>query len=260
MNVNIAVPNNPVFSKLYSNTEFINNYDKISIFDVNEPEIFTLLYGERVDLALMTPLTYAQGIRKSDFRIIPGPALSVEGFGGLASIFFQKGLQSIDSCVSPTPDDYLIQMGRILLSEKFDIIVNLLKKKSSIDNLLNEFNSVIAWNDMEPKLDALDITEEWFDSFEAPMPLCFWVCKADSFPKDIEDIVKNLAISGLPDEEEIIFTNNSEDMTEDYIPRIGKYIWSWGSDSESILEQTLQLIYFHQLVEDIAAVKILNRD
>ncbi len=260
MNINIAVPNNPVFSKLYSNAEFINNFNKISIFEVNESEIFNLLYGERVDIALMTPLSYAQGIKSSDFRIIPGPAFSLEGFGGLASIFFQKGLQSIESSVSPTPDDYLIQMGRILLSEKFDIIVNLQNKKSSIDDLLKDFHSVIAWNDTEPKNDLLDITEEWYDSFEVPMPLCFWVCKADSQLEGMEEIVKNLAVPGLPTEEEINFDDGEAHHHEEFGPRTGKLIWTWSNEYEEILEQTLQLLYFHQLVEDIAAVKILHRD
>ena len=260
MSFRIAVPKNKIFSKLYSNNEFITNNPKISLIMVDEKDIYSFLWGEKVDLALMSPLSYSQGVVNSDFRIINAPSLSVEGYSALASIFFNRGLKSINSVISSNNNDFLIQIGKIMLAEKFDLQIDMKYQKGNTGELLQQFDCVIDWNNEDNRFESLDITEEWFDNFEIPLPLCFWVCKADSYPEGIDKIPAYLADPLLDDEEIINDLELATALENEYDPRQGRLIWKMDDDFEHNLSQVLQLLYFHQLIDNIGAVKLFNRD
>jgi hypothetical protein len=100
---------------------------------------------------------------------------------------------------------------------------------------------------------ALDITEEWLDLYEQPLPISFWVCREDENKEGIYDLI-NKMICKEHDSEIVITDKSSNDE------RIGKISWNWNSDAEKALDNILDILYFRQLIPEISGIKLFGRD
>lgn len=256
MPVNIAVPNNPIFNRLYNNHEPVAEKYGARILPVDEKQCAELFHTSRVDAALISPIGYGRGVLNADYRIIPGPMLAAYGYSGFATLFFNTGITHIKSCASETPDDFLMQAGRIALSERYNIDVDIISKKGEPEKLLKSVDTALAWRQGSPDGSALDICEMWADSFNLPLPLAFWACKAEEHPKDIDKIITELTDLSLPVTEDV--RENYKD--ENDFTREGKLFWKWDDDMEYALDQTIHMLYYRQYIPEIGAVKLFGRD
>jgi len=257
INYKIAVPNNKIFEKLFNGKISENDEYSVQIIKVDEKTVFDLFIANKVDIALLDPLSYAKACLKTDIRIILGPCLSTINYTGLATYFFKQGLPTIEKCGSDTATDFLMLMSKILFSEKFGMEVNLIQDKLSKDELLQKYNSALVWLESYGIDPGLDISEEWYDFYETPLPLAFWVCRINEDYNIYEAIVNQ--ISGL----EGIITENIIEKGEDDIDnplRQGQLVYQWDNELEEALAAILELLYFHQLTPEVADVKILGRD
>jgi len=251
----LAVPANPVFANLYSfPLELVKALD-IQILKVRENDCFDLLQSNRVNAAILSPLAYGMGMPKSDFRILNAPMIFSENRTSLASIVFAKGLKTINKCFSKSPDDFIIQLGKILLAEKYNIITELVPTKLSVNELLSENETAITWNGEDVFESSLDISEEWYDQYEIPLPLSFWVCHAEEYPENIEMFLNKV----FPFQKEKIIKNENYSEVDDNLFE-GKIIFTPDSDFEEALEHTLHLLYYHRYFNDLPAIKIFGRD
>ena len=252
----IAVPENKLFSKFTNNLISISEKNDIQIITASEKRCTELLHSNRVDIALLSPLGYGLGVNNVDYRIIPGPALATHGFTSIASIFFKPGLKNVTSCIAENPDDFIMIIGRLILEEKFDLLLNIGQNKGSVEELLKIADSAMAWQRHTPGDVSLDISDEWFDTYEMPLPLMFWVCHYDDTTEDYFRLIRSLFSTDNEFEELVI---DDERISEDYI-RSGKLTWVWDNDFEDALAETLSFLYFHQLLPEIPAIKLLGRD
>mgnify|MGYP000923025449 CR=1 FL=1 len=255
MSIKIAVPDNPVYSELVFNME-TEVQEEIKLYRVPESKCSELLLDNKVDAAFISPLDYGKSVEKGDFRIIPGPAIAYGGFSGKASIYFRPGTNSLNSCSSPDPDDYMIILGKLLLMERYDIGLKINKAKGSREDLLQQSDTVILWEESEPRADSLDISELWGDSFEIPLILGLWVCPAEDFHQDVADTIKRLRNNSLKTEEYL----TEKYVTDEIIPREGFILRQWNDELENALEKTIDLLYYYQLLSEIGEIKILGRD
>ena len=255
MKIKLAIPKNKVFDRLIKNVENSGLENELIVYRVEETQCFELLNNHRVDIAFLSPLAYGFGVGKSDFQIIPGPALISNGYTKLASIFFKKGSESIKKVASTNPDDFLTVIGSIILAEKFDIHINLEKSDLSKEEILKDFDAAILPEASLINDNALDIGEEWFDTFELPLPLGFWVCRANEFDDKIIDLIHRIAIDDIKRESHI---REDENIKDKYYPRNGKLVWYWTEDIKEALEQVLHFLYFHQFIDEIPEVKIFG--
>lgn len=255
MKLKIAVPDNIIFKSLYSNFESVNNNYDFDLLIMPEEKVTEMMLNNRVDLALINPVGYGLGVIKADFRVIPGPALALDGFTAAASIFFRKGLTNINSIASPNPSDFMFRAAAILMSENYNISPEIQKISGSLDALLERADAAFMWQPSTIIDNALDISEEWSQAFDIALPLAFWVCREEEIPIELTSIVDDLADPLLLDEELVIDEPGSE---SDLAPRQGKIIWRWTKDLEESLAQTLQILYYHQLVPEIPAVKLIG--
>jgi len=253
----IAVPNNPNFENLYGNTHFINNTKDLQLYKVREEDTHKLLLEKKVDAALLSPIGYGYGYKDSDFRIIPETACSAVEYTGLASIFFQHGLKNITKVASDSPNDFMIKMGGLLLAEKFDLAIELLTAKGDKAEILKKYDAAVLWQQSDSTDNALDISDEWFDAFEMPLPLLAWVTHEGQTPDKLVQYIRNMAIPDLEKEEKKIETI---DKQVDFDLRKGHIFWTWTDEVEKAFEQILQYLFFHQFFQHIPAVKVLGRD
>jgi len=253
--IKLAVPNNQIYDELLSNINSQNIKDEINIFRFSEKECASHLLNNRVDAALLTPMGYAEGLFDADYRIIPGPALLSEAYTNSGTIIFGKGLKSVKSFASDKPDDFIVTIGKLLLGERYNIFPSLENNYKTIEDMISNCDVVITWNGEKEERVTLDISDEWFDMNEFPLPFAFWVCKSEEAPENIQSILTSLASDSV--EKQI-----TEELPEgkDFVPRQGKFLFRWNDDYERALEFTLHFLYYHQLITEIPAVKLLGRD
>ena len=245
------------YKKLFSGKITENDEYSVQIFEVDEKSVFDLFFANKVDIALLDPLSYAKAGLKTDIRIITGPCISTINYTGLATFFFKQGLLDIGKCGSDTANDYLMLMSKILLSEKFGMELNLIQDKLSKDELLLKYHSALVWQESHGLDAGLDISEEWYDFYETPLPLAFWVCRISEEFNIYEAIVNQ--ISGLDGETtENIIEKGEEDIENPL--RQGQLVYQWDNEVEEALAAIFELLYFHQLTPEVADVKILGRD
>lgn len=254
--IKLAIPKNEIYRPLFENCEQFCSANNIKYYKLSEGECSDYLLRNLVDAAFLTPLGYGKGVKVADFRIIPGPVLFTEDYTGLATIYFKKGLSDVSSILSNSPDDFMMVIARLLLNEKFGINLELEKTQSNRSEILLEHDSAILWGSDKTDEVTLDISEEWFDLFEEPLPLGFWVCRAESYPPHIKEIVEKIASDSLPEKQEI------EEVQENarHYHRKGLLYWRWTPMLETSVETVLLFLYLHQLLSEIPAVKILDRD
>ncbi|ROL59877.1 hypothetical protein D9V87_03745 [Bacteroidetes/Chlorobi group bacterium MS-B_bin-24] len=252
--IRLAFPDNPVYKPLFEGSEKYCLGNEVRCYRLSETQCSDYMLRNLVDAAFLSPLGYGKGVKVADYRIIPGPMMVSENYTGLATIYFKQGLENVNTIYSPTPDDFMMLLGQLVLNEKFGIDAKIKKMTGSKSDILLNYDSAIIWGKAESGDISLDVSEEWFDLVEEPLPLGFWVCRAESYPPKIQEIVSSFASAQLAKTEEIL------DSSSKYSERKGKIYWHWEPELEGAFESVLLFLYLHQMLSELPAVKILARD
>lgn len=256
MNIKVAIPDNPLYEPLLARAGEVCARNGFELIRTDEARCAELLLRNSVELALISPLGYGQGVQKVDYRIVKGPALVVEGFTGLGSIYFREGISDVHTCAVHAPESFLVRIGRIVLGEKFGLHLETRHQKGSPAELLQQNDAVIALGN-DPELPvSLDISDEWMDLTNESLPVLFWVCRPDDMPENLEDIVDEMVKPDWPRALSVEEDDNPV-MTEN---RSGKIFWQWNESTEPALQKTLEMLFYLQDIPAISAVKIFGRD
>ncbi len=250
MKIRIGVIDNPIYEPLYSELEKAKEKYDIQFFKLDEKSIVDLFFARRLDLALLSPLGYAKGVKKADFRIIPTNALSTIGLTNVASTYYKPNAKNVANVGSPNPEEFLMEIGRILMAERYDLVFDLKKSSTDLQESFKEFDSIIKFGKEDIEAVTMDVTEDWFDSYQMPLPLAFWVCYSDEISIPFVEVTENL--TNLKEkfvELQLENKHNSE----------SEFMWKWDDDVFNATEQVLQLLFFHKVLTEIPAVKVYNQ-
>lgn len=254
MKIKIAIPDNPIFRELFFNADAVCKEFGISLIRTTEREVAKLFENNRVDVAFMTPMDYGRGTRISDYRIVPANVYAVNGYSRIASTFFKPGLKTITNCASPNAKDFIMSIGKILLAERYNIIVDLAETKlEKKDEILAEFDSAMLWKKNFADDTALDITEDWLDTYEMPLVMGSWVTRHEEEPEDLVRILRLFESDSLHGTKKVIDKPN-----EEYDPREGEILYTWDDEMEKSYDALLEVLFYHQLTNELATVKIMG--
>ena len=145
-----------------------------------------MLVNHMVDMALVSPLGYGSGVGKVDLRLIPGPCMVLKDYTNIAGIRFRDNLEEINTVGSHQPATFLPVIGSLLMREKFEAPpspVQKITKGAPAD-------CMIDLNTPEDGPAAMDVSEEWFDLAEMPLPIAVWACRVEAELDKVEDAVK----------------------------------------------------------------------
>lgn len=251
MQIKVAVPSDSVYDFFYK-----NHNDKVNIIKTTEAMCFELLFQNRVNVALLTPLSYGRAVGQLDLRIIPGPALISYDYTKIASIAFGKGLRNIKSIASEDPENFIATIGKIIFAERYYLHQKITRIRKKDDSTLLDYSAFIGWGDLSEEEIVIDISEDWKDMSQYPLPLAFWVCRSEDYPDNIEKIVSDTADISANH----IHISEENTVSNDVFPRTGKIVYEWNEDFEDALIFTMQMLFFHQLLPEMPAVKLLGRD
>ena len=257
MKTRIAIPVDEIFSGLIVNKEEVCKKYDVRIFELDEDKCFELYLSNKADVILISPLTYGLNIGKSDSMIIPASALSLIGYTEIASIIFKKELKTFETIATQFPESYLFSISKLLLAERYDMLPKTLIVQGTESKLLENADSAFIRGKSKENFNSLDIGEEWYDTFEMPLPLAFWICKSEEYPEDIINILKEL--SNFDKTKEINIFEETGKYSE--LPvRQGIISCEFSKEFEEALAQVFHFLYYHQLIGDIPEIKILGRD
>ncbi len=252
MKLKFAIPNNPIFNDFHFRT-----HQDVDILLLDEKKCIELILSKRVDAAILSPFGYSMGVAVSDYRIIPGPVIALKGYTGFSSIYFRNDVSYISNTFADNPEDFITYAARILLLEKYDININPKTFKSEIDKQIENSDIIISSKESRGTAPVLDISEDWYDAFDIPLILGFWVINSESEGEGFSSIIRSIAKPDLQPEENITENTLPSEKRE---PRQGLIIRQWNNDIELAIEETIKLLYYHQYIKDIAAVKVFGRD
>lgn len=218
---------------------------------VPEERAGTMLVNHLVDLALVSPMGYGSGVGKVDLRIIPGPCMVLTDYTNVAGIRFKDHIEEIRSMGSRQPQAFLPIIGSLMMREKFEAPTGPLQAISKGAPA----DCMIDLNGADDPPAALDVSEEWFDAAEMPLPVAMWACRVEADLDKVSHAVRQMAQEPLT----VVEVHEPVD-DEGSMVRQGTISWTWNADVEEALEGVLNLLFFHQLLREIPAVKVLGRE
>jgi hypothetical protein len=243
----IAVPTTSLAEPLIKHLEMVATTGGHTVIRTTEMECMKMLLANRADLALVTPMGYGMGVGRADYRIVPHGAVMLQDYTNTAAISFSEHGRSLATCTSSAPEDFLPTIGVVLLAEKFDLALSVRKGDGG--------DCHIDYPD-EIHRSVMDVSEEYNDLLEAPLPVYVWACRSEAEAEDVEAVVRATVEKQLSD----IDVVEAVPPDGDHFPREGKIVYRWTDESEEALATVMELLFYHQLLPEIPAVKLLGRD
>jgi predicted solute-binding protein len=134
------------------------------------------LLERSADLVLTPSLDYARSIGVVDFALVPGVAIVTSGFAGLLKLIFKPGLSEFTTVATRDVASSDTMIARIVLSEKHDMEPRFIAAPNeSVDEMLQHADAALLYGDdaifdQSGSTSYLDLTDEWEDLSETPLP------------------------------------------------------------------------------------------
>ncbi len=252
MSIKIYFPTNDYLSDLTQNfSKLLSRYD---LERIDETAISNLLNNSKVDLALVDPITYANISSENEYAIVPTKCLLAAGYTGIATIYFAKYLRDIQTLAYSPENNFLAILASIILKEKYSFETENIELINISINDLKNYDAIIHTQKFDGYNNTLDLTEEWFDAFEYPLPFAFWIAPIDSDYDSITQIT-NLMFDSSPKDKIISQYNQSETF---YYHREGIIANEFSEEAIKSIEDTIQLFYQIGLIDNMKDLRILG--
>jgi hypothetical protein len=248
--IKIAVPTSPYCRPITENAKTVCQKLGWELIVTSEDECAKLLLRNIVQLALVSPLGYGMGVGKVDYRIARGPCVVMTDFTNMVGIDFNSSGDAIQTIGATEPRGFLPVIASIVLREKFELpateILEITPDSTKVD-------CVVKYSSANQPC-TLDVSEEWHDMTDLPLPVAIWVSRVEADADLLPDAIKEMANSDIAEIEVV------EELTidSDQFPREGRISYTWTENVIEALDDVLKTLYYHQFVPEIPAVKILG--
>ena len=242
----IAIPRLELAQPLLTHAADVAARHGFTLVEASLEECGTMLLNNHVDVALMSPHGYGLGVGRVDYRLIPGPCLALEDYTHAYGLWFPESGSALETFHASQPDAYLSVISRLVMAEKFDVHLEYTASSERAD--------VTIGSTSENPTPAMDLGEEWFDIVESPLPLAVWVHRVDS------EYIEHVAIVREFADQNLLHLEVSEivPITADHMPREGKILYRWNDDVQEGMEAALHMLFYHQLLSEIPAIKLFG--
>lgn len=254
MKKKIYIPNVNVSDIIIANSQVAAQQCSFELIAVDEKTMLKSIINNMADLALVNPLIYGRCMTKADLRIIPSHCLAFVGYNGKTSILFKQEAKDMHQVGAVNVDDYLTIIAKLLFSERYDIEPEFVPFSGNFSEIPSNISAIVSIGDSVSE-NSLDMSEDWLDTFEIPLPIAFWVGRNEEIIPEFYDFIKLSAADDLPKEFPV---HEAIDEGTDQFVRSGSVITMWNDEVRSALDQTLQMLYLRTFFTDIPAVKVVG--
>lgn len=229
-------------------------YELVEVRD--DSELIELLNENKIDLALVDPLIYSQIESETDYAVVPTAGIFAIGFTRIATIYFSRNLREISNLAYSNIGEYFHILAKLILFEKYDFEIETTKiLNTSLDDLKN-YNAILTSQKFDDYPNSLDLTEEWFDAFEFPLPIAFWIAAKNHNLDELVKITQEL-LNSSEIEDNIYEHHESQKFTYD---REGSIIHNMTQEGIQYIEEIIQLFYEIGLIDNMKDVRVLGSE
>lgn len=225
-----------------------------------------LLIAGDADLAMTPALEYASSIGIVDYALAPHVAITTRGFAGQLKLVFKPGLMSFETIAVKGTNTAEEQIARILLSEKHDITPRSIRFASdaSLEQMLAAADCALLVGDdaifhAAQTRSLLDLTDEWGDEVQSPLPYMVIWGKVGELPQGaVEDLIaaRDEAVLTLADRAaQHERPAEAAGFYQHYLR--GEITYELGEEEIAALEAFFRYTFYYSVIPDIPAVKFL---
>ncbi len=219
--------------------ENLTKTQDVELINLSQDDIITKIRNGILEGGLIDPVTYAKLKKDVDVRIIPTTCLFLEDFTNIIGLNITSNYKDLNKLSIPFESEYLFDISKIILNERYEI---------DLINVPSVGGSEIVFSHPEA---ILDISEDWFESFKFGLPMLFWVVKYEDGKVLVEDYINIFNTLTISSNEDIINNDNT---------RHGRITRNWDSECEKYLDETLELLFYNNLVKELHCSKIYSNE
>ncbi len=218
-----------------------------------EDSIAELLSISEADIALLNPLSYGKLLLNGEYDLIPTTCISTLSYTDLEKIYFGNNLIEINSLGLPEPNNFLEIITKVILQEKYNFEVTSNLFEGSAVEALDKFNAILTNEKISDNFNSLDLTEEWFDTFEHELPLGFWVARPGENSELLTQITREISAQNLSASQSV--QENVSKSNTSY-EREGEIKYTFDTKTEEAIDNILELLYQLGYLEEMTDAKI----
>ena len=212
-----------------------------------------------LDVAFLTPIDYAR--ESSDYRILPGMAVSSRVPNNTVILAFKEGLHTISTlAVQPTSTSEVI-LASILLGERFDTRPTIVPTLGSLEHMMHSADAALLVGNEAARLgpghpNKLDLVEEWVDMSDLPYVHGFWCTRETTLSKDGVVELQRACDQGVEMLEEIAVeaASSSQGSAREIQQYLESFSYAFGDEEEQALVEFLRYAYYHGVLPDVADI------
>jgi predicted solute-binding protein len=224
------------------------------------------LVAGSADVALTPVLDYGRAAGVVDYALVPGISITTRGFAGLIKLVFNKGLVGFTSIAVKEPASSETLVARMVLAEKHDIEPKLVKvpAEATIEEMLAVADCALAVGDdaifrTGGFTSLLDLTDEWGDAVEAPLPyMIAWGHVGTLTPERLADFTSARDEAVLTFADRVAMHPESAAANAFYQRYLrGEIDYALGNGEVAALEAFYRYAFYYSAIVDIPAIKFL---
>lgn len=201
--------------------------------------------------AFLSPIDFARNA--SEYRIVPGSAVSSQGGNNSIVIYFREGTKTVRTLAVPPTSASDIVLAKILLAERFDLEPLIVPIAGDLSTMLTKADAALLAGDaalstVDTHPESLDLIEEWVAATDLPYVHGFWCGREKGLTEyecgvltrlssDIEEVEGSTRPAGPSPVE--IFSYDFSDEVQEGIREFLRYAYYHG-----ILPDVPELVFF----------------
>ena len=218
------------------------------------------------DIVLTPAVDYARSLGIIDYALVPGVAIMTQGFAGLLKLLFNKGLASFATVAVKQPESSEGTIARIILSEKHDLRPRLVRSPSdaSVEQMLGAADAALLVGDEAifesgGRRSLLDLSDEWEDTAEAPLPYMLAWGRISEVPQAaLDEMLEAREQAGLLLADQAAQSDRREQANEFYQRYLrGDIRYALEPADLQALDAFFRYAFYHSEIQDIPAIKFL---
>ena len=223
---------------------------------------------KEADIAIGSALDYARHLGIVDYALVPDFAIITQGIAGMMRIAFSPGRESLSSIAVRSTTDASTIIGGIVLIEKHGIEPNFVEVEDGADLavMLEAADGAILSGDkaidsLAYHSMALDLTDEWEDMTEAPLPyMLAWGREGEVPEEALAELLNARDQMTLTFPDRIAQLENAKGLQLIYEGYLAGNIQFSVTKEEAreILTPLFHYPFYHGVIEDIPATKFLD--
>lgn len=244
--------------------------EKFDISTETPEDCANLFFKHNAEFALLSPFEYANKSGFLDLSIFPHVAISLTDNSKDSLLLFSKGHENITNIAYRKGFVYDTYLAKILFSENYNSKLSFKIFDNPVKDALQSNDAVLLSGDEAiensgESVEGLLLGEEWFLMTGLPYVSYILVCRTDDLDADDISFIKRSFSFKPPEDDErgedgllSDILNSEEEFDDDDLDEESNYIYEFGDEQKSSIEEYFNFLFSYGLIENIPDLNIVE--